>query len=196
MNALRCVVAAALVAACSAISPPRPPPAKDELNTWPQDIPHARPRGASILVLPPEANAEFGTTRIAYSEAPFQTRYFRDHEWAEPPPQMIQRLLVETLERTGAFRSVLTPPDPARGAYTLRTMLSELVQDYTASPPLARVKMRVELLNPAGQQAASREVSVEERMRAANADAGIAATNTAVSKSLAVVAGFATENVR
>jgi cholesterol transport system auxiliary component len=196
MNALRCTLAAALVAGCSALSPPRPPPAREELNSWPQDIPHVRQRDASIIVLPPEAGTEFGTTRIVYSQAPFQTRDFRDHEWAEPPPQMIQGLLVKTLEGTGAFRSVLTPPDPARGAYTLRTMLSELVQDYAVSPPLARVRMRVELLNPSGQQAASRDVAIEERMPAATADAGVAATNAAVSKALAAVAGFAVESAR
>jgi len=196
MNALRSILVAALVAACSVFSPPEIPPAREELNSLPQDIPHGHSRAASILILPPDASGEFGTTLIAYSEATFQMRYFRDHEWAEPPPQMIQRLLVETLEQTFAFRSVLTPPDLAGGAYTLRTMLSELVQDYTVSPPLARVWVRVELLSPSGQQTASRDVALEERMHEATAVAGIAATNRAVSKTLAIVASFAIDHTR
>jgi cholesterol transport system auxiliary component len=193
---MRCILAAALVTACSVFSPPETPPAREELNSWPQDIPRGHPRAASILILPPEASGELGTTLIAYSEATFQMRYFRDHEWAEPPPQMIQRLLVETLEQTGAFRSVLTPPDLAGGAFTLRTMLSELMQDYTVSPPLVRVRIHVELLSPSGQQAASRDVALEERMHEATALAGIAATNSAVSKTLAIVAGFAMDHAR
>src|SRR5689334_1676829 len=91
--ARRALLAAALFlpAGCALLSPPRPEPAKAVLSELPDAVPHGRLHPASLLVLPTEATPAYDTVRMAYSEQPYQLAYFRDHEWAEPPPAMIQK---------------------------------------------------------------------------------------------------------
>jgi cholesterol transport system auxiliary component len=188
------MLSVALLAGCSLFSPPQREPAKGVMSKLPEAIPHAYRRASALVVLPPDAGPAYDTMRMAYRERPYQLGYFRDHEWAEPPARMIHKLLVQTLEQTGRFRSVLTPPDISPGAYTLRSELLELVQDYAKSPPVLRLALRVELLAPAGQSVASREIAVEERMREAKPYAGVVAANSALATALLDVAHFVLEH--
>ncbi|MBX5453622.1 MAG: ABC-type transport auxiliary lipoprotein family protein [Acidobacteriia bacterium] len=190
------VAAALLLGGCTLLAPPRPEPAREVLDELPKQIPSERRHTAALFVLPPEAGPAYDTIRIAYRERPYQLGYFRDHEWAEPPAQMIKTLLIETLKRTGAFRSVLTEPDFASPTYTLRTEILELVQDYTRSPPVARLALRLELLAPTGRPLASREITREQPMQAATPYAGVAATNHALAGALAEAASFVLDHTR
>lgn len=196
MKPLHIAFAAALGAGCSLLSPPQPEPAKEVMGKLPDAIPHERRLAATLTVLPPNASPAYDTARMAYTKRPYQISYFRDHEWAEPPTQMIQKLMVRTLERTGAFRSVLTPPDITPGGYALRTEMVELVQDYTRSPPVLRLTLRIELLGPSGHSAASREIAVQETMREAKPYAGVVAANSALAKALQDLAYFVLEHAR
>jgi len=176
--------AAVLVASCALLSPPQREPVKELLSKLPNAISYAHSQAGGLTILRPEASPAYDTARMAYTERPYQLGYFRDHEWAEPPAQMIQKLLVETLERTGFFRSVVTPPAIAPAGYTLRTAILELMQDYTRAPPLFRLELRVELLGPSGHLLASREILMEEPMQAATPDAGVIAANNALARAL------------
>lgn len=196
MRPFRAPLAAALLAGCALLSPPQPEPTKDVLSKLPDVNPHEHGRDGSVVVLRPNASPAYDTTRMAYTERPYQLGYFRDHEWAEPPAQMIQKLMIETLERTSFFRSVLTPPDTARAGYTVRTELLELVQDYTRSPPVTRLALRIELLGPAGQSLAIRDMAVEERMRSATPYAGVVAANNVLAQALQELAQFVLEHAR
>ena len=110
MRTLYYAFVAAIVAGCSLLSPPQPEPLKAVLSKLPEVVPHDRSQAASLIVLPPTASPAYDTTRMAYSERPYQIGYFRDHEWAEPPAQMTYKLLIETFGQIGSFRSVLSPP--------------------------------------------------------------------------------------
>jgi hypothetical protein len=72
---------------------------------------------------------------MAYTVKPYQLAYYRDNQWAETPAQMIQPLLVRTLQQTGFFQAILSPPDSGHASYALRTEIMELTQDYTGIPP-------------------------------------------------------------
>ncbi len=187
---------AALLAGCALLSPPRHEPAKELLS----ELPHTTAQGhrhlSNLLVLRPQASPAYDTMRMAYTEKPFQLGYFRDHEWAEPPAEMIQTLLRQSLERTGAFRSVQEPPGGTRPHYVLRTVLQELVQDYTRSPPVLRAEMRAELMGPRGQLIAAHDFMVEQPMQQATPYAGVVAANQAVAKLLQGLAEFVVERAR
>ena len=166
------------------------------MSKLPDAIPHEHRRATTLAVLRPDASPAYDTTRMAYTERPYQIGYFRDHEWAEPPTAMIQKLMVRTLEQTGSFRSVLTPPDITIGGYALRTEIVELLQDYTRSPPALRLTLRAELLGPSGHSVASRDIAVQEPMREAKPYSGVIAANNALSKALHDLAYFVLEHVR
>ncbi|MBV9248195.1 MAG: membrane integrity-associated transporter subunit PqiC, partial [Acetobacteraceae bacterium] len=118
-----------LLSGCALLSPQQGASTKAMLSKLPASVPHERQHGESLLILPPQAGEAFDTTRMAYTVRPYQLAYFRDNEWAEPPTQMIQTLLVQTLEATGFFRSVLTPPETTHNLSTLDTAILNLVQD-------------------------------------------------------------------
>jgi cholesterol transport system auxiliary component len=185
-----------MVAGCVLLSPPKREPAKELLSKLPNAIPYAHSHAGSLTILRPEVSPAYDTARMAYTERPYQLGYFRDHEWAEPPGKMIQKLLVETLEQTGFFRSVLTPPEIARAGYTLRTNVVELMQDYTREPPLFRLALWVELLGPSGQLLASRKIVMEEPIQAATPYAGVIAANNALARALQDAAELVLAHVR
>jgi len=159
----------------------------------PDDVPHELGRAATLLVLLPEISPAYDTARMAYS---VKLAYFRDNEWAETPAQMIQPLLVQTLQRTGFFRAILTPPETARTSYVLRAKVLELVQDHTISPPVLRLALRLELLGGSGRPIAGRDIAVQETMREATPYAGVIAANHALAKVLRMAAQFVLTSTR
>lgn len=190
------VFAVAALAGCALLSPPQPEPMKAVLSRLPDAIPHEHPRAITLAVLPPTASPAYETTHMAYSERRYQIGYFRDHEWAKLPAQMIYKLLVQTLERTGFFHAVLSPPEISPGGYTLRTQLLELIQDYTGSVPILRLTLRAELLGASGRSMASRDIDVQERIGGANPYAGVVAANAASAKALQDLAQFVLTHAR
>jgi cholesterol transport system auxiliary component len=192
------LVAAAVLlpAGCALLSPPRTEPAKAVLSELPDAVPHGRLHPASLVVLRPEASPAYDTVRMAYSEQPYQLAYFRDREWAEPPPAMIQKLMVQTLERTGSFRAVRAAPETDRSDYTLRSELQTLIQDYTRTTPMLRLAIRVELVGPSGRFLAGREFVEQEPMRDSTSYAGVVAANSALAKALQEIAELVVEQPR
>jgi len=181
---------------CSLLLPPRPEPIKAILSEVPNEVPRERRHTASLLVLLPDIRPAYDTTRMAYSMKLYQLAYFRDNEWAETPAQMILPLLVQTLQRTGFFGAILTPPESGRTDYTLRTNILDLVQDYTVSPPVLRFAFRLQLLGASGRLIAGREIAVQETMREATPYAGVLAANDVLAKALRMAAGFVLNSVR
>jgi cholesterol transport system auxiliary component len=127
---------------------------------------------------------------------PYQLAYFRDNQWAGTPAEMIQPLLVRTLQQTGYFRAILSPPESETAGYSLRTEILELTQDYSASPPVLRFRLRVQLFDASGRPIAGRDIVEQETMREARAYAGVVAANDAVANALQEAALFVTRSVR
>lgn len=153
------------------------------------EVPTAPTIDATLLVAIPEAANAYDTTQIAYSIAPYQVAYYARTEWADTPANMLQVLLVRTLERTRRFRAVATPPDTGRPEFALHAQLLELRDDFTTEPAQAVVAMRVEL-GAGTRTLAAREFVEREPLREKNPAAGVAAANEAVSRLLAEVARF------
>ncbi len=151
---------------------------------------------ATLLVLRPETSSAYNTTRMAYSVKPYELAYYRDNEWAATPAQMIQPLLVRTLEQTGMFRVILSPPESGHTNFALRSEIIELVQDYTTGPPVIRLRLRLQLLDASGQPIADREISEQESMREATPYAGVNAANDALANALRESAKFVMSSAR
>jgi cholesterol transport system auxiliary component len=162
------------------------------------DVPRAVRGSASVLVLEPEARAAYDTTQMAYSLRPHHIAYFSRNQWGERPAQMLQPLLVRSLEATGAFGAILTPPLATGAAsHELRTELLDLVQDFGTDPPLLRLSLRVQLQALEGRHTvATREFSVRETMHDKSPQAGVAAANAATAQVLRDIAAFVLEQTR
>src|SRR5262249_29490783 len=126
-----------LASSCALMAPPSSPPGRAVLNELPSDFPTRGRNSSRLLVLPPEAASSYDTEQMAYSTGPHEIAYFREHEWSAVPAAMLFPLLTETMQRTGYFAAVLTPPYAGAYEYALRTKILELRQDFTSGTPVA-----------------------------------------------------------
>lgn len=187
-----CVV---LLSGCALFSPVTMDTSKSLLDSIPLDVPSAKTREATLLVLVPETAPVYATTQMAYSTRAYQIAYFSQNEWAATPSQMIQPLIVETLRNTHLFSAVLSPPDFGRHSLALRTEILELKQDFAAEPAMLRLAMRVYLYRETTNQVvATRDLSVREPMAERNPHAGVVAANKATATLLLELAKFVVEN--
>jgi len=85
--------------------------------------------------------------RVVYGMSEVELGIDEYHRWAEPPTQMIERLLVERLRRSGQYRSVQRLSSTARGDFVLRGHLSALNEVDDPSGIKARFTLQLELLN-------------------------------------------------
>jgi cholesterol transport system auxiliary component len=187
--------AAALLAGC-AFGPVEPAMTSALIERLPATVPQ-RPRGAAtVLVLRTQARPAFDTTQMAYSLRPHHIGFYREHQWAERPAQMLQPLLVRTLERTGAYAAVLSPPHAGAVGFAVQAEVVELLQDFGVEPPLLRLALRVQVSDGALQAPAVRDFSVLEPLPARNAEGGVLAANAAMERALRDIAGFVLERAR
>lgn len=184
---------AAALAGC-AIAPAEPAITTSMLDQLPAEVPHRAASALALVVFPPDAQPAVDTVQMAYATKPHQIAYYTRNEWAETPPQMIQPLLLRTLEATGAFHAVVPPPAAGMPALALRTDVVELVQDYTREPPVLRLALRVRLGDERSHAVlGTREIAVQEAMQQAGPEAGVHAANAAIAKALREVAQFVLE---
>jgi cholesterol transport system auxiliary component len=187
-------LAAAALAGCALLSPPDPGMTTATLEKLPSEVPRADPRPVTLLVFPPEAPRAYDTAQMAYTSRANQVSYFSRHEWSATPSQMLQPLLVRTLESTGHFKAVLTPPHTGRYTYALRSEIVELTQDYTSGAPALLLTLRLRLSDDtANRVLATREITLREPMRENTPSAGVIAANEATAKALEQAAKFVLE---
>jgi cholesterol transport system auxiliary component len=195
-----CVICAAVavpwLVGCSSLFPPKTEPMTAILDKLPDRVPTMAAHPVTLLVRLPETSAAYDTTRMAYSVKSYQLAYFRDNQWAGTPAEMIQPLIVRALQQTGFFRAILSPPESEPASYSLRTEILELTQDYTASPPVLRLRLRLQLFDASGRPIAGHDLVEQETMREARPYSGVVAANDAVSKALSEATLFVTSSVR
>lgn len=180
---------------CSVLPPPATEATKSIITKMPASVPQRAANGATLLVFPPETAALYATTQMAYATQAYQIEYFSQHEWGETPSQMLLPLLVKTLENTHAFGAVLTPPYAGRYSYALRTGIAQLMQDFTTTPPVLVLSLRLQLSDGSTNRIiAAKTISLREPMRQKAPDAGVEAANNAAAKALEETARFVLEN--
>lgn len=164
------------------------------LDQIPPDVPHRESHSNTLLVFPPQTASVYDTKQMAYRTQAHEVAYFTEREWGETPAGMLHPLLVKTLEKTGAFDAVLTPPYAGRYTRALRTEILELMQDFSSQPATLALTLRFQLTDYEGQQViATKEVSVRKPIEQATSYAGVVAANGATAEALRQMAVFALE---
>ncbi len=197
----RAVLAALCVvpmSGCTALAPVDTDTRKYVLSSLPpEDQPGPPGQHMSLLILVPESNRVYDTTRMAYSTQAYQIAYFSQNEWAETPSRMMLPLMVAAISNTHHFEQVLAPPDFGRHSFALRSEIVDLKQDFTVEPPTLRFTMRFHLRRETDNEiVATREVSVRQAMHDRTPYAGVLAANEAAAKILRDLAAFVAEKAR
>jgi cholesterol transport system auxiliary component len=147
--------------------------------------------GPVLLVSPPGVRAGLDSRRIAYVQRPFELSYFARSEWADTPARMLQPLLVQSLEGSGAFRAVVAGPSPAATDLRLETEVLALQQEFLTTPSVARVSLRAQVVDPASRRVVATETfEAVEPADSADPYSGVVASNRALARVLADVTAF------
>jgi len=137
---------------CALLSSPKVDVERSVLNQLPAAVPHQQRDGGTVLVFPPATMPAYDTVFMAYRTEPREIAYFGRRQWGATPSQMIQPLLVSTLERTHAFRVVLVPPYTGPYTYSLSTEILELIQDFTPKSATLVLSLRFQIAGGRGCQ--------------------------------------------
>ncbi|SFI66014.1 ABC-type transport auxiliary lipoprotein family protein [Albimonas pacifica] len=120
-------------------------------STFSADLPGV---DAQVVVEEPTADASVNTDRIAIKPNPLQVKYFSGSRWVDRAPLVVQRLMVESFENSGAVSSVSQSSVGLRNDFTVVTDLREFqgelqegpAQGPDAKPVLARVRLNVKVI--------------------------------------------------
>lgn len=187
-----------LLGGCSLLSPVEVKPTnKYVLTLVPDRAAHANIHGKILLVTAPETEPFYNTTQMAYSVHHFQVAYFGQNEWAATPGQMLQPLLVKTLQNTGAFKAIVTPPYMGVYDYILNTQIIKLVQDFTCHPAMLEFTVRAQLIRTTTNRViATKEFNVEQPLIRISPYAGVIAANIAADRMLGEISTFTLRHTR
>ena len=101
-----------------------------ELRT-PEGAQSGARRGVEVIVEEPLASGSLATERIMIRPSPLQAQYLPDVRWSEETPEMVQTLMLRSLENTNAVSYVGRRPLGAGGDIAVMTE----VTDFQAEAP-------------------------------------------------------------
>jgi cholesterol transport system auxiliary component len=151
----------------------------------PRDFPAGLPHVATQLAIDlPQAPAGIDRSRIALSRSPLTLDYYADAEWTDRVPDMIQNLLIDAFENSGAPTAVERGSAGLREAFALRTEIRHFEAVYSSEgrPPQVWVEIIARLV-AMPQRTIVTQAGFEQSAAAAGNDvpAVVAAFNAATS---------------
>ena len=144
-----------------------------------------------LLVNTPQAQPGFDSQGIAYTLTPLAVDYYTKSQWADTPALMFAPLIVRSLESTGAFRAVLTPPTPVLDDLRLDIDIIRLQQEFYETPSKVRFTLRAKLFDVAsGHVLATQLFEAVEPAPSEDAYGGVLAANAAAQQILGQIRDF------
>lgn len=144
-----------------------------------------------LLVTRPRAHPGFDSPRMAYVKKPHEVEYFSRNQWVDSPEKMLDPLLVQAFEASGAFGAVSRPGGAVMAQLRLDSEIVRLQQEFTVVPSRVRFTLRAQLIDVAGRRIlATREFDVTENAASDDPYGGVVAANQAVQRALSEAAGF------
>lgn len=142
------------------------------------------PYGVTLLVGPVTAPRVLRDDRIVYTSTDEEMGTYEYHRWIEPPPEMIEDVLLQELQESGRYQYVHDERSNVHGRYLLRGRLYNFTE-VDAKLLVARVAFRFELFDSqAGTIVWNRSYSHDERVEGKNVSAVVAAMDRNVQNGL------------
>lgn len=191
----RIVLPAVLLAGCVGLPEPQgSSPDIYVLDAPPAVQPSATRRNLVVAVSLPQARPGFETARIAYFRQTHELNYFANSMWTDTPARMLQPLLSQALEQSGAFRAVVRTGSAIPADVRLDVELVRLQHDFTTRPSRVQITLQSQLVDlRAGRVLAVKQFDTVEDASSEDAYGGVGAANRAVQRVLGEVAEFCVE---
>lgn len=181
-----------LLSACSLLAPVKLENVNSYVvNAVPNTPKKYSMRYKTIMVAQPDASGPFNTTQMAYTTERYQMAYFAKNRWVDTPPQMLQPLIVQTLQNTHYFAAVGTIKSGGCYQYALYTQLLNFEQVFQGRSSSMHIALRAQLVRNSDHRVmATKEFAVIEPSPENSPYGGVIAANRGVAKILAQLAKF------
>ncbi|MFZ3018910.1 MAG: ABC-type transport auxiliary lipoprotein family protein [Gallionella sp.] len=190
-------ILALVVGGCSVLPPPLPPDNVYLLEAGTVPVTASAKRDAVLAVGQPRARAGFDTARMIWVRQAHGLETYARNRWADTPSRMLEPLIRQALQRSGAFRAVVPQPSGVAAGLRLDTELVRLQQDFTVKPSEVRLTLGAQLIDSATQRViATAEFDETEKCESEDAYGGVRAANRALERLLVRVAEFCAANTR
>jgi cholesterol transport system auxiliary component len=178
------IILSLVITACSPLGPVKTVPVSTyALSATDAGVSKQASRSSAVLlVTAPTSAPGYQTNNMLYTQRPFELSYFSHSRWVASPAEMLGPLLVQSLQASGCFRAVVSPPFSSHADLILDTRLLNLQQEFKEGTSQLRLTLAVTL-----QDTQAHEVITSQRIEAvvpaiqANPYAGVIAANKAVS---------------
>lgn len=156
------------------------PPKTYQLTTISQQKTNLKPTQKNLLISMPQAASGYQGTDILYKTQDYQLASFTHNIWNAPPSDMLQPLIVKSLQNNGYFYAVVPAPNPATTDLRLDVTLIKLQQDFTRKPSYVEMTINATLIDDRIFKAiSSRSFSVTVPAEMDNPYGGVVAANRA-----------------
>jgi len=117
------------------------------LTSVPESVstPGGSSSGWRLHVDEPDAPRALNTDKVVLRKSGVELQYYKDARWSDRAPSLVQRLLVDALDRTGAAEIASADPTIARGRYSVKGYLRSFEAQY-GSGAAPRVVVRLKLV--------------------------------------------------
>lgn len=195
------ILAICLLGGCSTLLPPPSPP--DNLYLLESGIPPvsasapneartAPPKHDLVLAVSmPRARAGFDTAQMIWVRKTYSLEAYSRNRWADTPARMLAPLLVQSLDRSGAFHAVVQSPSAVSARLRLDTEIVRLQQDFSVQPSRVQFTLNAQLIDIGTQRViAGAEFDETENASTEDAYGGVRAANRALERLLVRLVTF------
>lgn len=139
-----------------------------------------------LLISTPSAAPGYKTNKIAYSQRPYEIKYFTRNEWVDPPAQMLLPLMSEAINRSNHYRAVVSEPYTGLADLRLDSQIVALKQQFDHNQnSVMIVELNIQLIDLHSNKVIfGHTFDVQEPIRQKQIYAAITATNVALEKLL------------
>ena len=187
------------VSACVSLLPESEPVSVYRLSA-PEPANFAGEDWVIVEIDTPNAPRGLAGDHIAILHDGVSLAYIQDARWISPAPQLVQALMIDTINAEDRHLAPTRADDGVRADYELRLDLQEFEAVYDRGPdtaPLVRVRLSARLVAEQGRRfAGARVVTVEVRAHANRTTAIVAAFDEAASGASREIADWTAERTR
>lgn len=149
------------------------------------------PTSQSILVSKPLAASGYGNNDMRYTKKPYELASFANSSWINPPADMLETLLVESLQNSKYFHAVVRAPFSGITNLRLDTQLLMLRQNFISKPSRVDIVINANLVSEKNNKVIrSRRFQAHETAPEDSPYGGVLAANKAINRIMKQIVRF------
>lgn len=178
-----------LLSACINLGPSGQTTSKYVLTAASEEV-ACKPVKLSIGVMPMMAVPPYDGNQMLYQQANFKLSPYARHAWVSPPTSMLSSELLQSLQASECFTSVVPEPNNAMADLMLDTKLLAMYQDTSVSPNVVVLTVQATLSARNGKVLGSSVLTESVPTHANTPEAGVTAASQASGQLLEAIQEF------